>query len=184
MHAALCKPQIIEDLHVHWLVYNKYTHKESHSTRTGTKKLLGVVLCCVVLSWQSASCSMEDTNHTDATFCINVNTTFCFTKVLLSYLATFISKHVVSMCLCEKGSSLSLAENYAKKNCSQTWLRFFWPAWCAIDKRLHNCFLGFMTEILRIWGRVLHRWKGISWYITHPQIPKSSVAKPKKENLQ
>jgi hypothetical protein len=31
----------------------------------------------------------------------------------------------------------------------------------AVTKRLQICFVGFTTEILRIWGHVIYRWKGI-----------------------
>jgi hypothetical protein len=29
------------------------------------------------------------------------------------------------------------------------------------NKRLQICFFGFTTAILKLWGHVIHRWKGI-----------------------
>jgi hypothetical protein len=35
------------------------------------------------------------------------------------------------------------------------------PPWSAVTKRMHICFFGLPVEILRIWGLLMYRYKGI-----------------------
>ena len=49
---------------------------------------------------------------------------------------------------------------------------------------LNNCIFAFTTAILKIWGHVIHRWKGIfKTYVTvkSPQILKIPLGKPKNK---
>jgi hypothetical protein len=55
----------------------------------------------------------------------------------------------------------SLVENMIKKNRNHVPLWFFWPPWSAVSKRLHICFFGFTSAILKFRGHVIHHWKDI-----------------------
>ena len=46
-------------------------------------------------------------------------------------------------------------------------LRFFWPPWSAVIKRLQISFLGLPTNILGILGLLIYRQKGLEKYLSN-----------------
>ena len=77
-------------------------------------------------------------------------------------------------CLVCEGAQVSLVENMVKKNCSRFFIVVLLTT-LICSKRLHICFLGFTTVILRFWGHVIHGWKGIfkTYLAVYLKTPKS-----------
>jgi hypothetical protein len=56
-----------------------------------------------------------------------------------------------------EASSLDTSRKHGKKRIAIVFpLRFFWPPWSAVSKRLHICFFGLPTKISRIWGLLIY----------------------------